>query len=360
MKSLLVFILCGLMFGATGAWLIKNTLANRPSPHNTSNFFSFADAVDNAAPSVVNIYTRKNTSQAQNSTNNNADYDPRKSRIKEHQELSLGSGVIMRSDGYIVTNYHVIQDATEILVLLHDGRKTLAHVIGIDKSTDLAVLKIDLTNLKSINICDIDKLRIGDLVLAIGNPYGFSQTVTSGIISGKGRYGLNLNTYENFIQTDAAINAGSSGGALVNQEGQLIGINTAMHSQSGGSQGIGLAIPLDITEKVLTDIINHGHVIRGWLGLEVANNDARIAKRLQLKQNTGIVITDTYANGPADKAGLKVDDILVHINHKTIDSSHKGLLEVANLIPGTMIDIGIIRAEKSFNIRTIIGTRPRK
>jgi serine protease DegS len=350
-------IILGLIFGAAIAWFVSySPLESSQQP------ISFADAVDRAAPTVVNIYTTKLPApqQPQNSNNPffNLFFDQQSKRIQQERELSLGSGVLLHEDGFILTNYHVIKDAEEILVLLYDGRKTLARISGIDKETDLAVLKIDLANLQAIKIGDSNSMRIGDPVLAIGNPFGFGQTVTAGIISGKGRYGLNLNTYEDFIQTDAAINVGSSGGALINYKGELIGISTAMYSQSGGSQGIGLAIPAEITRKVLNDIIRHGQVVRGWLGLEVAQINDAIAARLQLNQNSGIVITDTYHNGPAENAGLRAGDIITEINDQTINNGHKGLLEVANLSPGESIRVSIIRNNKPFTVQAVIGMRP--
>lgn len=358
MKNLVIYILAGLAIGSATGWL-TTYLKNTDEP---LQLVSFADAVSYAAPSVVNIYTQKTTHELQRSKTNdpllNFFFNQQNRRYKQKRELSLGSGVIVHKQGFILTNYHVIQDADEILVLLYDGRETLARVIGKDTETDLAVLQIDLPDLQPIKTGDLEKLRVGDPVLAIGNPYGFGQTVTAGIVSAMGRYGLNLNTYENFIQTDAAINNGSSGGALINGRGQLIGINTAMYSRSGGSQGIGLAIPIDIASKVLTDIIRHGEVIRGWLGLEVTQLNANIANRLGIQRTSGVVITNTYRQGPAEAAGLLPGDIIISIDNKKIVSGQDGLLEVANLQPGDIVRTEVIRNNQTQVIDVAVGTRP--
>lgn len=350
------YILLGLVFGALVA-LLNIFPFHIPS----FNSASLADAASKAAPSVVNIYTTKITQNAQPQNSNDLldyFYDQRQKRYQQKRELSLGSGVIINNKGYIITNYHVISNAEEILVLTADGRETLAGIAGIDKETDLAVLKIQMDNLIAADIGNLNAMRVGDPVLAIGNPYGFGQTVTSGIISAKGRYGLNLNTYENFIQTDAAINIGSSGGALINNKGELIGINSAIYSQTGGSQGIGLAIPIDIAAKVMTDIIRHGQVIRGWLGLEVTQLTPAIANKLQLQQTSGIIITHTHRNGPASRAGLLAGDMIISIDQKDIRNGQEGLLEVANLEPGKSIDVEIIRNNAKQTVPVIVGVRP--
>jgi serine protease DegS len=361
MKHSLLYIFLGLITGSVIAWFSAQHFNQNSQNKTEPMFVSFADAVDRAAPSVVNIYTTKIT-QRQHQNNNNPFYnlfvEQQNKRMQQQRELSLGSGVILHEDGLILTNYHVINNAERILVLLYDGRKYLAEVIGSDKETDLAVLKINAEALKAIHTSSSESVRVGDPVLAIGNPFGFGQSVSAGIISGKGRYGLNLNTYEDFIQTDAAINVGSSGGALVDHNGHLIGINTAMYSQSGGSQGIGLAIPIEIASKVLTDIIQHGHVVRGWLGLEGAQLSPSAAKSLNLADDTGIVITKVFEGGPAAHAGIQMHDIITHINNQAMESSHKGLLEVANLAPGEKIPLQLIRGQQSLNLDIIVGMRP--
>lgn len=350
------YIFLGLITGAIIGWIMSDTDNYR---HYTS--VSFADAVSRAAPAVVNIYTTKvmdKRTDKQQPQRNDFFYQQQQ-RLLQKRQLSLGSGVIMHKDGFIVTNYHVIRDAEEILILLYDGRDTLARIVGIDKETDLAVLKIDLPNLTAITPAKNDRLRVGDPALAIGNPFGFGQSVTAGIISAVGRYGLNLNTYENFIQTDAAINIGNSGGALINHKGELIGVNAAIYSQNGSAQGIGLAIPSDIVSKVMLDLIRYGQVIRGWLGLEVTQLNSNLAARLGIRQTSGVLITSTYYRGPAELAGLLPGDVIISINNKHIDSGQEGLLEVANLAPGKSVVVEIIRDNQTQIVPIIVGIRPR-
>lgn len=347
-------IIFGLVFGMCLALLASIDFSMWRKP-----VLSFADAASNAAPSVVNIYTTKIThSEPSKKTHQLNFFNRRQQRLQQKRELSLGSGVILHKDGFIITNKHVIDDAQEILVLLYDGRSALANVIGKDEATDLAVLKIDLPKLNAINIGNSDKMRVGDGVLAIGNPYGFGQSVSAGIISAKGRYGLSMNTYESFIQTDAAINVGSSGGALVDAHGLLVGINSAIYSQQGGSVGIGLAIPVEIATKVLKDIISHGHVVRGWLGLDVTQLSPVIAARLGVQQNSGIVITHVQLGGPADRIGLKSGDVLVSIHDENVSNSQDGLLRVANLEPGQTINIEVLRNNKTLIFSPVLGIRP--
>lgn len=344
-------ILLGLIVGSLLA-LLATGYQYKPSYKQVS----YADAVSRAAPAVVNIYTRKSNQVA--TPNYRYPHSNRAPRVSGPAQINLGSGVIVLANGFIVTNYHVIQDAEEILIMLYDGREALAQIVGIDKETDLAVLKIDLSNLTAAKPGNLDKLRVGDPAIAIGNPFGFGQSVSAGIISATGRYGLNLNTYEDFIQTDAAINIGSSGGALLNYKGELIGINAAIYSQSGGSQGIGLAIPVDIVIKVTKDLIRFGQVIRGWLGLEVTQLTSSIAARLDIRQTSGVIITNIYRNSPAHIAGLLPGDVIININGKHIDSGQEGMLEVANLSPGASVVIEIIRDNRSMIIPIIVGIRP--
>lgn len=349
------YIILGLFTGAIVGWFISNTDSY---PQYTT--VSFADAVSRAAPAVVNIYTTKMVDDSANKPlqQNDFFFQQQQQRLQQTRQLSLGSGVIMHADGFIVTNYHVIRDAEEILILLYDGRDSLARIVGIDRETDLAVLKIDLPQLSAIAQAKNDHLRVGDPALAIGNPFGFGQSVTAGIISAVGRYGLNLNTYENFIQTDAAINIGNSGGALINHRGELIGINAAIYSQNGSAQGIGLAIPTDIVSKVMLDLIRYGQVIRGWLGLEVTQLNSSLAMRLGIQQTSGILITSTYHQGPAELAGLLPGDVIISINNKQIDSGQEGLLEVANLAPGKSVVVEIIRDNQTQIVPIIVGIRP--
>lgn len=355
MKQFFLYITAGLVFGAAMA------LALQKLPNNNTPLPSYANAVNKAAPSVVNIYTTKMVARkiSNNQTHLNNLFLNDQEQSQQATEISLGSGVILHQQGFILTNLHVIEGAHKILILLHDGRKALANIIGIDRDTDLAVLKIDATDLQAITLGNSKIMHIGDPVLAIGNPFGFGQSVTAGILSGKGRYGLNLNTYEDFLQTDAAINVGSSGGALINQHGDIIGINAALYSQSGGSQGIGLAIPIEIATKVLKDIIQHGQVVRGWLGLEVAQITPEIAAYFRLPVNDGIIISNVYTNSPAAMAGLRVGDILEQIGDTNIKNGHTGLLEVANLEPNEVIKIHVMRKQKPLVIPVKVGMRPK-
>lgn len=348
-------IIFGLLFGIALAIFV--TIDSRPQLQTVS----FADAASRAAPSVVNIYTTKITTAFDPlKKGDHPVHQQRQRRLQQKRELSLGSGVILHKDGFIITNMHVIENAEEILVLLFDGRSTLAKMIGKDKATDLAVLKIELTDLKPIKIGNSNNKRVGDAVLAIGNPYGFGQSVSAGIISAKGRYGLNMNTYENFIQTDAAINTGSSGGALVDDQGELVGVNSAIYSQQqgGGSVGIGLAIPIEIATKVMKDIIKHGQVIRGWLGLDVTQLNPVTAAQLGINHSSGIVITGVQKGGPAEDAGLRAGDIIISIHDEKVSNGQDGLLKVANLEPGQTINIEILRENQTLLFSPILGIRP--
>lgn len=313
--------------------------------HNaTAAITSLAPAAHAAAPAVVNIYTRKVARRHPLLD------DPILSRFlgnrRERVQRSLGSGVILRKDGYIVTNNHVIAGADEIQVLLADGRSILAEVIGTDPDSDLAVLRIALNNLQVMSIANVKNSTVGDIVLAIGNPYGFGQTVTQGIISAIGRYGLNLNTFEDFIQTDAAINPGNSGGALVDIKGQLLGINSAIYSKTGASNGIGLAIPADTVTMVVNDIIEHGRVMRGWLGIEVHQDAGRIT------------VIGTHNNGPADTAGLLRGDIILRVNHQDTVDAQQAMNSIANSEPGSKVDITVNRSGQKKKLTAIIGLRP--
>ncbi len=322
---------------------------------------SYADAVDEAAPAVVNVYTKKVITER-----NPMLEDPffRKffgegnTTQRQRTETSLGSGVLISKQGFVVTNNHVIDMADEIEVALHDGRTTSAHLIGADPDTDLAVLKIDLEGLPAITLGKSEQLRVGDVVLAIGNPFGVGQTVTSGIVSATDRSMLGLSVFENFIQTDAAINPGNSGGALVNAYGELIGINTAIFSKSGGSQGIGFAIPVSLVKDVMTQIIQYGKVVRGWLGIAIQDITPELAEGFDLKSAHGVVVTNIVREGPADKAGLDRGDILTHINGNLIANVNEALLQISRLRPGAEIKLKGLRNGKAFSRDATIGQRP--
>lgn len=329
--------------------------SNWPSPP------TYATAVARAAPSVVNIYTSKTvTRERQHPLLNdpffrrffNSGSLPQQRRM----ESSLGSGVIVSKDGFILTNNHVVRGADQIVVLLHDGREAQASIIGNDPDTDLAVLKIDLESLTPINIGNPSKARVGDVALAIGNPFGVGQSVSQGIVSATGR-GLGLNTFENFLQTDAAINPGNSGGALIDTYGNLLGINSAILNEST-SVGIGFAIPADTAMRVMKDIVKHGKVIRGWLGVQAQQLAPEVATRLGLNPPRGMIITDIHINGPAHLAGLRPGDIITHINGQLVGDGRQGTNIIADLMPGDSIHVDLVRNGDSISVTTVAGTRP--
>lgn len=322
---------------------------------------TYADAVTIAAPAVVNLYTTKVINKPAHPLFEDpqlrryfGDNGPKQRRM----ESSLGSGVIMSPEGYILTNNHVTTGADQIVVALRDGRETLARVVGSDPETDLAVLKIDLKNLPSITLGRSDGLRVGDVALAIGNPFGVGQTVTMGIISATGRNQLGLNSYEDFIQTDAAINPGNSGGALVDANGNLTGINTAIFSKSGGSQGIGFAIPVKLAMEVMKSIIEHGQVIRGWLGIEVQPLTKELAESFGLTGRPGIVVAGIFRDGPAQKAGLELGDVILSINGEPAGDGRKSMNQVARIKPTDKVVIQVMRNGKEIKLLTEIGLRP--
>ena len=331
------------------------------TPVSSRGPVSYADAVDRAAPAVVNIYTRTLVRQPINPLLNdpffrnffNSEQLPQRERI----ESSLGSGVILNAQGYVVTNNHVISGADSIVVALRDGREAVAEVVGLDPETDLAVLKIELDDLPSITLAS-DELRIGDVALAIGNPFGVGQTVTMGIISATGRNRLGLSTYEDFIQTDAAINPGNSGGALIDAYGNLIGINTAIFSKSGGSQGIGFAIPSSLARQVMQDLISHGRVIRGWLGIEIQELTQRLAESFEVGDRSGLIIAGIFRNGPAHQAGLQPGDVLLQIAGEPVTGSRTAMNRIARFKPGEKIELGILRNGHEMSLSATIAERP--
>ncbi len=323
---------------------------------------SYAEAVDIAAPAVVNIHSRKIVVQSSPLFD-----DPFFRRFfgdqlapQKREETSLGSGVIVNEHGFILTNNHVIDGAEEIRVTLRDGRTTEAKVIGKDTEADLAVLKVELEDLPIITLGKSDALRVGDVVLAIGNPFGVGQTVTQGIVSATGRSELGINTFENFIQTDAAINPGNSGGALITARGELIGINTAIFSQSGGSEGIGFAIPVSLAKISMAQIVEKGYVSRGWLGVEIQELTPELAESFGLKGEKGVIISGVLRNGPADKAGLEPGDVIKQLNGKEVESVHAALNAIAQTQPGDKLAIQGIRNGKSLEIKATVAERPQQ
>ncbi len=318
---------------------------------------SFRAAARKAAPAVVSI----NTSKAVRNPRSN---DPWfqfffGDQGAQQAQTGLGSGVIISTDGYILTNNHVVEGADEIEVTLTDNRRARARVIGTDPDTDLAVLKIDLDKLPVIVLGQSDQLAVGDQVLAIGNPFGVGQTVTSGIVSALGRNQLGINIFENFIQTDAAINPGNSGGALVDVNGNLMGINTAIYSRSGGSMGIGFAIPVSTAKIVLDGIVKDGQVTRGWIGVEPSELSPELAATFGVKASEGVIITGVLQGGPAAQAGVRPGDVIIEVDGKPVQSVSALLTAVAALRPGTAAPFVLQRGDARQEIQVVPGTRPR-
>ncbi|MDF1762273.1 MAG: trypsin-like peptidase domain-containing protein [Oleibacter sp.] len=322
---------------------------------------SYSQAVKQAAPAVVNIFTKKLVENKINPLLSDpvlGKYLQVPESSQNRLETSLGSGVILTDDGYIITNYHVIQGADEVVVALIDGREAVARVIGVDNEADLAVLKVDLQPLTTIPMAQSRNISIGDVVLAIGNPFNVGQTVTMGIVSATGRSGLGLNTFENYIQTDAAINPGNSGGALINALGELVGINTAIFSKSGGNEGIGFAIPAWVALQAQQDIATYGTRIRGWLGIEVQEANTELLSRLNLPEAlSGLIVRGVVEDGPAAMAGLSVGDIITSINDDSSIKAQEALNLIANLRPGDMVKVTFLHDGKERKTRAIAGQR---
>ncbi|MHB8938355.1 MAG: Do family serine endopeptidase [Thiobacillus sp.] len=322
---------------------------------------SFAPAAQKVIPSVVNVFTQ----QKVRTPAHPALQDPIfryffGDRLDERpREVSnLGSGVIVSANGYILTNHHVVVAADEIQVALANGQTLPARVVGADPETDLAVLKIDANDLPAITFAQIDSIQVGDWVLAVGNPFGVGQTVTAGIVSALGRSSLGINTFENFIQTDAAINPGNSGGPLVDAAGNLVGVNSAIYSRTGGSQGIGFAIPVSIARQVMEQIIQSGSVTRGWVGVEVQDMTPELAESFNLKSAEGALIAGVLKSGPADAGGVRPGDILLAVNGNKVSNSATLLNLIAALKPGEVAQLTVLRKEQSLDLKVQVGRRP--
>ena len=324
----------------------------------TSTVGSFSSAAKIASAAVVSINTSKTAAK------NPQSEDPWfkfffGDQGRNEPQGGLGSGVIISASGYILTNNHVVEGADEIEVILNDTRKAKAKVIGTDPDTDLAILKIELDKLPVIVLGNSDSLQVGDPVLAIGNPFGVGQTVTGGIVSALGRNQLGINTFENFIQTDAAINPGNSGGALVDVNGNLMGINTAIYSRSGGSMGIGFAIPVSTAKQVLESIVKDGQVTRGWIGVEPQELNAELAETFNIKTKSGVIITGVLQNGPAAQAGIQPGDVIVAVEGKAVSSVTELLGAVAGLKPGVAAPLTVLRKDIKTEISVTPGKRQR-
>ena len=322
---------------------------------------SFAPSATKVIPTVVNIFTQQKVSNPAHPALEDPVFryffgdrlDP-----KPRQASNLGSGVIVSSNGYILTNHHVVVAADEIQVALADGRTLPARVVGADPETDLAVLKINATDLPAITFAQPESLKVGDWVLAVGNPFGVGQTVTAGIVSALGRTHLGINTFENFIQTDAAINPGNSGGALVDATGNLVGVNSAIYSRTGGSQGIGFAIPVSIARQVMEQIIKTGSVTRGWVGIEVQDLSPELADSFGLKTIEGALIAGVLKNGPADNGGVRPGDILLMVDGNKVIDSASLLNLIADLNPGVNAQLKVTRKQKQLDLKIQVGRRP--
>ncbi len=349
-RSALVFVLQSIVVGLAAAFvvvlfrpdLLPTTMSGNGAPA------SYADAVDISAPSVASIYTKRLVEFR------TAEDERPRFRI----ESNAGSAVIIDAEGYLVTNFHVVEAVAEILVQLSDGRSAEATVVGVDAETDLALLKVELSGLPAIPLGNSGQLRVGDVVMAIGNPYGLSKSVTQGIVSATGRGHLDLNTFENYIQTDAAINSGNSGGALVNVQGELVGINTAVLQQDPGTEGIGFAIPVDLVRGVVSEIREHGRVIRGWMGFQPDDLTAAERDSRGIEGNVGILLAGVFEGSPAEAANLVSGDVILEINGETIYSQRQARLLVAGTRPGDAVNVVGWRDGGEFAATIVAGERP--
>jgi len=320
---------------------------------------SYAEAVERAAPAVVNIYTARRVLEQVRPNPIEELFGDVRPRVRQRLEQSLGSGVIVDETAHVITNYHVIENAEVIRAQLADGRIADARIVGRDPDTDLAVLQLDLKkNIPVMPLGHSDRLRVGDVVLAIGNPVGLSQTVTQGIVSAVGRGQLGVATFENFIQTDAPINVGNSGGALINTNGELIGINTAVLAKSLGVEGIGFAIPVNLVRGVMSEILSKGRVVRGWIGVVPTDIDALEAQRFNLPQ-PGVVVWQLYENSPAAQAGMLPRDLILKVNGVAVTSTQDTLTRIANAKPGDKVKISGIRDAEPFTREVTVTERPR-
>lgn len=361
--NLLMFFIRSIVVGLAAAFLAvvfyPQLLGHRIAASDAPS--SYAEAVRKTSASVVNIHSAKRVSvkdrDASTPLRTDISVAPPNGR-RGLVESSLGSGVIVSADGYVLTNDHVIRGADRIEVGLRDGRSAAAKVIGIDPDTDLALLKIDLPNLTPIRLGRSDKLAIGDVVLAIGDPYGVGQTVTQGIISATGRSQLGLSAFENFIQTDAAINPGNSGGALINAAGKLVGINTAVFSPTGSFNGIGFAIPINLARGVMQDLVKYGRVVRGWAGFDIQTLNPRLAKAFHSASPQGVVVKRMLSASPASRAGIRIGDVLTAINGIQLVSDRQARNLIARQKPGTAIQVTGSRWGKAFKVTIVVAQRP--
>ncbi len=323
---------------------------------------SYADAVQRAAPSVVNVFATKITREKPHPLFQDplfkGFFGERTGRPQYRRENSLGSGVIVDGNGYVLTNNHVIEGASEIQIVLGDGRALPARIVGTDPETDVAVLQAAGSKFPIATLGQSDQMQVGDVVMAIGNPFQVGQTVTMGIVSATGRNQLGITDFENFIQTDAAINPGNSGGALINALGEVVGINTAIFSRSGGSQGIGFAIPIQLASEVMAQLIENGRVIRGWLGIAGQDLTPALAESLEIRYREGILVSGVLEGGPADQAGVKPGDLIVKIDRRAAGGSQQMLRTIAGKAPGSPLSLTLVRDADEVRAVAIVGERP--
>ena len=356
-----IWLFASMKTASEQAWEPPRTMpaeqqASAPVSDTPAAISSYHNAVARASRSVVNIYTTQTMAEHpyMNDPVLRRFFEFHGAPSEEQGNTNLGSGVIVSEDGYIVTNAHVIEKADEITVAFNDGRKSRARIVGTDPDSDLAVIKVDMTGLAPLGFRK-EPIRVGDVALAIGNPFGVGQTVTQGIISATGRTGLGVNKFEDFIQTDAAINPGNSGGALVDAFGELIGINTAIYSRSGGSMGIGFAIPTAIVEQVMNAIIKDGKVSRGWLGIEI---QSQLRDPTQLETSTGVEVLNVVPKSPAAKSGLRIGDIILTIDGVEMTDANTLIQYVARKAPNTTLNAQILRRGKNAQVKILLEERP--
>lgn len=366
---IVVTALAPLLLAKLGFWGVSFATPTFQKGHEqisySANPSSYAEAIARATPAVVSVHSTKDLPKDLNPMLRDPIFrryfGDLQGQIPQEMQRGIGSGVIVTSDGYILTNNHVVNDADEITVKLADGRSAKAKVVGSDPETDLAILKIKLNKLPVIGMANSEKTRVGDVVFAIGNPFGVGQTVTSGIISATHRNDLGINTFENFIQTDAPINPGNSGGALIDVNGNLVGINNAIYTRTGGFQGIGFAVPVNLAKEVMSELIDQGHVTRGWLGITLVSKlTDEVRKALHYPKGEGAVIAAVIRGGPAYVAGLRAGDVIVSVNGQSINNSSDALSVTAKLKPESAYPITAIRDGETLDFRVMIGKRPVK
>lgn len=363
-----VFVVSPVLLAKLGFWNNANEAPQFQAPNEPINYAahpaSYAQAIARATPAVTSIHSTKALSKELNPILKDPFFryffGDLQNQIPQELQSGIGSGVLVTKEGYILTNNHVVNEADEITVKLADGRQTKAKVVGADPDTDLAILKINLKELPVIAIGNSDNLHVGDMVFAIGNPFGVGQTVTHGIISATQRNDLGINTFENFIQTDAPINPGNSGGALIDAHGNLIGINNAIYTRTGGFQGIGFAIPINLAKEVMHDLIHQGHVTRGWLGISLGRLNEEVRKSLNYPKGEGAVVAGVIRNGPAHIGGLKPGDVIISVDNKKVDTPSDVLVLTAKLKPETAYPVTVIRNGETLDFRVVVGKRPVK